>query len=164
MNAQTKETSWAAGKIKPEQVQKYIPGGRCFIDAQEIERRLQDNARPDPARVRDIIAKSLAIRTLTPDETALLLNTEDRGLRAEMEAAAGVVKKKVYDNRIVTFAPLYCSNLCANDCSYCGFRRSNPAIQRHRLTMEQIAAETEVLAGKIGHKRLIVVFGEHPLS
>jgi len=164
MNAQTKETSWAAGKIKPEQVQKYMPGGQCFINAPEIERCLQDNARPDPARVRDIIAKSLAIRTLSPDETALLLNVDDPALLAEMEAAAGAVKKKVYDNRIVTFAPLYCSNLCVNDCAYCGFRRSNPAINRSRLTMEQIAAEAEVLAGKIGHKRLIVVFGEHPLS
>jgi len=30
------------------------------------------------------------------------------------------------------------------------------------LTMEEVKRETEVLAGKIGHKRLIVVFGEHP--
>jgi len=114
--------------------------------------------------VRAILEKSLAIKTLTPDETACLLNVTDDALWEEMEATAGAIKKKVYDNRIVTFAPLYCSNLCVNDCQYCGFRRSNSAAQRHKLTPDQIRKEIEVLAGVIGHKRLIVVFGEHPLT
>jgi len=154
--------SWLAGRIKPEQIQKYLAGTGCFIDAARIENCLKVNAQPDQAKVRDILRKSLAIQTLTPDETACLLNVEDASLWDEMEATAGCIKKKVYDNRIVTFAPLYCSNLCVNDCQYCGFRRSNPAAQRHKLTLDQVKSETEVLAGVIGHKRLIVVFGEHP--
>jgi 2-iminoacetate synthase len=156
--------NWLAGKIKPDQLKKYMTGGNCFINAPDIENCLKINGETDQARVRDVISKSLAIQTLTPDETALLLNVEDRTLWNEMEAAAGVVKKKVYDNRIVTFAPLYCSNLCVNDCQYCGFRRSNHAIQRDLLTTEQVKMETKILAGAIGHKRLIVVFGEHPQS
>lgn len=156
--------NWTTARIKPDQINKYLSGGKCFIDAPQIEHRLKTTAGSDAAKVRSILDKSLAIQTLTPDETACLLNVADEKLWDEMEAIAGKVKQKVYDNRIVTFAPLYCSNLCVNDCQYCGFRRSNSAAKRHKLSSDQIRKETEVLAGVIGHKRLIVVFGEHPQS
>ena len=54
------------------------------------------------------------------------------------------------------------SNLCDNNCMYCGFRDGNSDEVRSKLSMDQVKAEAEVLAGKIGHKRLIVVYGEHP--
>jgi 2-iminoacetate synthase len=89
---------------------------------------------------------------------------QDPELWQEMEAAGGRIKRKVYDNRIVTFAPLYLSTTCVNDCTYCGFRTSNCGMMRHVLTKEEIDREIKVLAGEIGHKRLIVVYGEHPNS
>lgn len=151
-------------RIKPEQIEKYLDSGQDFIDEPAIERALAANTRCDAGRVRDILAKSLAIETLTPDETACLLHVTDPGLLAEMRHAAAVVKTKVYDNRIVTFAPLYLSNLCVNDCVYCGFRCSNHAESRRILSQDEVRREVEVLAGQIGHKRLIVVYGEHPKS
>ena len=41
--------------------------------------------------------------------------------------AARQLKRDVYGNRIVLFAPLYVGNECTNDCLYCAFRRSNRA-------------------------------------
>ncbi|MBP8912343.1 MAG: [FeFe] hydrogenase H-cluster radical SAM maturase HydG [Phycisphaerae bacterium] len=155
---------WVRDRIKPEQIEKYLHNGRDFIDESAIEEALASNPGCDAQRVRDILAKSLAIETLTPDETACLLNVTDPELLTEMRQAAAAVKKKVYDNRIVTFAPLYVSNLCVNDCVYCGFRCSNHAENRRILSQDEIRREVEVLAGQIGHKRLIVVFGEHPKS
>lgn len=151
-------------RIPAHQVGKYLREGRDFINDAEIEARLAAQQAPDPQRVRDIVAKALEIQTLTPDETAALLNVADPELWAEMEQAAGEIKRKVYDNRIVTFAPLYLSNLCVNNCLYCGLRRENGAIERRTLSMEEIRREVEVLCGDIGHKRLVVVFGEHPVS
>ena len=153
---------WIRDRIKPEEITKYMPDGRCFIDADSIYKELAVKDRPDPLRIRDILKKSLSIQTLSPEETACLLNVEDMDLLAEMESAAAEVKRKVYDNRIVTFAPLYLGNYCVNNCAYCGFRKSNRQEERRVLTMEEITRETEVLAGRIGHKRLIVVYGEHP--
>ncbi|MCU0917691.1 MAG: [FeFe] hydrogenase H-cluster radical SAM maturase HydG, partial [Planctomycetes bacterium] len=95
---------------------------------------------------------------------ACLLHVEDPAPLAEMRQTAAAVKLKVYDNRIVTFAPLYLSNLCVNDCLYCGFRCSNTEESRHILSHDEVVREVEVLAGQIGHKRLIVVYGEHPQS
>ena len=150
--------------VRQDQIDKYLKDGRDFIPDDEIHRLLAAATSPDPRRVRDILARSLAIETLTPEEFAVLLNVTDPQVLAEMEAAAARVKHIVYDNRIVTFAPLYMSNLCVNNCLYCGFRKANRHEVRRRLTMDDVRAETEVLTGKIGHKRLIVVYGEHPTS
>ncbi len=154
--------SWMRNRINRQQITKYISGGNCFIDTAKIEKQLLTNKAHDFALVKDILQKSLAIETLSPAETACLLNVEDTELLAEMEQIAGQVKRKVYDNRIVTFAPLYLGNQCVNDCSYCGFRTSNKTAKRKRLSIDEVKQEIEVLAGQIGHKRLIVVYGEHP--
>ncbi len=154
--------AWIRDRIRPEQIEKYLDHGRCFIDIPTIERVLADHTQPDPARVRDILQKSLAVETLTPEETAYLIHVQDPELLAEMQQVAAQVKIKVYDNRIVTFAPLYLGNLCVNNCAYCGFRDSNKSERRRVLTLDEVCREIEVLAGRIGHKRLIVVYGEHP--
>lgn len=155
---------WVDRRIVRAEIDRYLHDGRSFIDDDAIGKALEGTQRPDPARVRDILAKSLAIETLSLDEAACLLQVEDPGLLEEMAAAAGEVKRRVYDNRIVTFAPLYMGNLCVNRCVYCGFREDNPEERRRVLTQEEIAEEGRILAGVIGHKRLIVVYGEHPAT
>ena len=57
------------------------------------------------------------------------------------------------------FAPLYVSNLCANECLYCAFRKSNRDVRRRALTQEEIAREVEILIDQ-GHKRVLLVAGE----
>ncbi|WP_319522457.1 [FeFe] hydrogenase H-cluster radical SAM maturase HydG [uncultured Desulfosarcina sp.] len=164
LSASVKTDSWKQRKIRWGEIERYMQGDRDFIDDAALTRAIAANRNPDPLRIREIIAKSLAIETLAIDEAAALLNVSDPELLAEMETAAGQIKKKVYDNRIVTFAPLYLSNYCVNNCRYCGFRSENKKIRRMTLSMDEIRRETEVLCGDIGHKRLIVVYGEHPVS
>jgi len=160
-------TEWLAKKIPARERDKYMIDGKDFVDDASIERILASHARMktvDSAKIRAIIQKSLSIETLTPDETAALINVTDLLLIEEMEEAALTIKKKVYDNRIVTFAPLYMSTQCVNNCRYCGLRNDNIGMKRGVLNMDQVKNETEVLAGTIGHKRLIAVYGEHPSS
>ncbi len=156
--------SWQQRKIRPDEIRRYMQGDRDFIDDVAINATLAANRHPDTIWIREIIAKALAIETLTLDEAAALIHVDDPDLVAEMEAAAAAIKHKVYDNRIVTFAPIYLSNHCVNNCRYCGYRLENKAIKRMTLSMDEIRREVEVLCGKIGHKRLIVVYGEHPVS
>ena len=154
--------SWIANRIKEEEITKYMDSEYDFINDDEIWKKIESNKNPDPARVREIFDKALRIETLTPDETAMLINLKDPELYEEMKEVALKIKLKVYDNRIVTFAPLYMGDYCVNNCLYCGFRSENRVMKRKVLTDEEIRRETEVLAGEIGHKRLIVVYGEHP--
>jgi 2-iminoacetate synthase len=58
------------------------------------------------------------------------------------------------------FAPLYLSNECINNCSYCGFSRDNP-ILRVTLSVEQVVAEGRHLAAE-GFRHVLLVAGEHP--
>ena len=153
---------WLAQRIVPAEIEKYRPSGRDFIDDAEIGRTLAAHREPDASRIREILAKSEAVQTLEPDETAALLHVRDPGLWEEMKQTAARIKRKVYDNRIVTFAPLYLGNVCVNNCAYCGLRCQNASIKRRVLSQGEIRREVEVLAGEIGHKRLIVVYGEHP--
>ena len=148
-----------------EQIDKYLPAGKHYIDDGEIFSKLSTASTAcanDPVRIREILAKSRAIETLLPEETATLIHVTDPDLLLEMETTALAVKKSVYDNRIVMFAPLYMSNLCVNRCAYCGFSCGNEEQKRRVLTMDEVKQEIGVLAGKIGHKRLIAVYGEHP--
>ncbi len=158
------ESDYCAHFIRHDQIDKYLANDRDFIPDDAIQALLATTGEPDPQCVRDILAKSLAIETLTPEETATLLRVTAPGLQAEMVEAAWQVKHKVYDNRIVTFAPLYISNPCLNRCLYCGFSTDNQQQCRTHLGMEDIRRECEVLAGGIGHKRLILDCGEHPES
>ena len=77
----------------------------------------------------------------------------------ELFNTADTVKETIYGKRLVLFAPLYISNLCANECLYCAFRATNKAIDRHALSQEHIAREVEVLINQ-GHKRVLLVAGE----
>jgi len=132
-----------------------------FIDDALIEQLLEKSQRPAAAQVREIIGKARELKGLSPKETAVLLQTEDRELIGEIFQAAREVKRSIYGNRLVLFAPLYIANYCANNCRYCGFRRDNKELKRVALTMEQIRKEVEVLERE-GHKRVLMLCGEHP--
>jgi 2-iminoacetate synthase len=130
-----------------------------FIDPAEIW-SLLNNAKPDKARVREIISKSLDKQRLTLAETADLISAGG-DLVEEIREGARELKKKVYGNRIVLFAPLYIGNKCGNNCQYCGFRVSNKDARRRTLTDDEIRDEVVALEEN-GQKRLILVYGEHP--
>ena len=135
--------------------------GEPFIDPQEIGNCLAENAAPPLERVREVVAKSLSRERLSLAETAVLLNAQTAEARQLILDGARQLKQEVYGNRIVLFAPLYIGNRCVNNCAYCGFRAENKAAVRHTLSDAEITAETEALEDN-GHKRLILVYGEHP--
>ena len=135
-------------------------GAVDFIDDARIE-ALYRTGPSDPLQVRDVIAKSLAKSALTVEETAVLIKADSPELTEQIFEAARTLKREVYGNRIVLFAPLYIGNDCVNDCLYCAFRRSNRDEIRRTLSREELLKEVEMLERQ-GHKRLILVFGEHP--
>ena len=140
---------------------KELDTERTFIPEDVINTLLEETKNPDPVYVREILQKSLNKNRLEPIEVATLLNVEEKELLEEIFQAARTLKERIYGNRIVLFAPLYIGNDCINDCVYCGFRSSNPEIYRKTLTTEELENEVKALVSK-GHKRLIVVYGEHP--
>ncbi len=130
-----------------------------FIDKDEIWDFI-NNADTSTENVRAIIAKSIAKERLDLAEVASLVQTTDPVLIEEIKEGARELKRKVYGKRIVLFAPLYVGNLCANNCEYCGFKASNTTAKRVTLDEKQLIENVEALEDN-GHKRLILVYGEH---
>lgn len=132
-----------------------------FIDDALLQELVADT-REDLPRAREIFRKSLNKEPLSVEETAVLLAIDSEEGLKELFDAARELKRKVYGNRIVLFAPLYVGNYCVNNCKYCGFRKSANGTVRKTLSHPELVAEIENLE-KCGHKRLILVFGESPV-
>ena len=130
-----------------------------FIEPGEIEGLLEGGARPSRLRVRELLAKAREMHGLSMEEVACLTLVEDPELLAELFSTAKSIKEEIYGSRLVFFAPLYISNRCANECTYCAFRATNAGLKRRTLTQEEIAEETRILIRQ-GHKRVLVVAGE----
>ncbi|MBU2561513.1 MAG: [FeFe] hydrogenase H-cluster radical SAM maturase HydG [Nanoarchaeota archaeon] len=130
-----------------------------FIDDAKIQKILEKNRNPSRERVLSILRRSRDLKGLTPEETAALLQCDEGPLVKAMFATAQYIKEQIYGNRLVMFAPLYVTNICRNNCLYCGFRADNKELKRKQLSMEEIRKETEMLVGQ-GHKRLLLVAGE----
>ena len=135
--------------IKDDEINSLIAKGKELVSDKEL--------------VREIIEKSKSAEGLTPEETAVLLNREDKELIEEMFKAARQVKEKLYGKRLVVFAPLYVSNYCVNNCTYCGYKYCNDELKRKKLNKEQLIEEVKVLES-LGHKRIALEAGEDPVN
>lgn len=134
--------------------------GEPFIDPEEIEEFLAQKAEASAAEVEAVIGRAMARQRLSLSETAVLLGAGPRERGRVLEAAERL-KREVYGNRIVLFAPLYVGNRCTNRCAYCSFRADSAETVRKTLSDDEIVREVEALE-RVGHKRLILVYGEHP--
>jgi 2-iminoacetate synthase len=91
---------------------------------------------------------------------ALLEPTGPAGLEAMAREAQRLTRQN-FGRTMRMFAPLYLSNECVNNCSYCGFSRDNHAILRVTLSVEQVVAEARHLQAQ-GFRHILLVAGEHP--
>ena len=71
------------------------------------------------------------------------------------------ITRRNFGRTMRLFAPLYVSNECVNNCSYCGFSRDNNAILRVTLTIDQVVREARHLVRQ-GFRNILLVAGEHP--
>lgn len=132
-----------------------------FIDQAYIEHLLAAAASSDVQEADRILDKAERREGLTHPEIAVLLQMNEGTRLQRMFSIAGALKKAIYGERIVMFAPLYISDYCVNNCLYCGYRRDN-AFPRRKLSREEIQAEVRLLQ-RMGHKRLALEAGEDPI-
>jgi 2-iminoacetate synthase len=129
------------------------------IDESAIAATLAGGRLADAVRVREVLAKARTLAGLDADEMAALMTISDPELLRELFQTARDVKDFIYGRRLVVFAPLYVSNLCGNECTYCAFRARNRGLQRRVLSQEEVAREVRMLIDQ-GHKRVLLVAGE----
>ncbi|HEU6437346.1 MAG TPA: [FeFe] hydrogenase H-cluster radical SAM maturase HydG [Nitratidesulfovibrio sp.] len=130
-----------------------------WLDDSFIADTLARNTAEDAGKIREVLTKARELEGLDHDDVAALMHVKSPGLVDELFDTARRVKEEIYGNRLVMFAPLYISNLCANECLYCAFRATNKDLDRRALSMDEVADETRVLVRQ-GHKRVLLVAGE----
>ena len=129
-----------------------------WLAADEVDAILNAATRDD-GRIRAALQKARELKGLDMADVAALCHIAAPEQIEELFATARSVKEQIYGHRMVLFAPLYISNVCGNECTFCAFRASNKALVRTALDMDGIRRDTAELIRQ-GHKRLLLVAGE----
>lgn len=136
-----------------------------FINDDEIKATLKyaDENKHNASLIKEIIEEAKNRKGLDHRKASVLLACDIPELNQEIYELAGEIKKDLYGDRIVMFAPLYLSNYCVNGCVYCPYHAKNKHIARKKLTQEEIVKEVTALQD-MGHKRLALETGEDPTN
>lgn len=101
-------------------------------------------------------------RALTGDVNengfAALLSPAADGMLEEIAIRAREETRKHFGNSVCMFTPMYASNICQNNCVYCGFNIHNK-INRVCLTPDEVEAEMDCIASS-GLKEILLLTGE----
>ncbi|MDD6178106.1 MAG: 2-iminoacetate synthase ThiH [Succinivibrionaceae bacterium] len=92
------------------------------------------------------------------DFMALISPKATKYLR-EMSILAKKYTRRRFGNGVSMYVPLYLSNLCSNNCSYCGFAVHNK-FARRVLNAEETELECQAIQ-KMGYENILVVTGEN---
>lgn len=131
---------------------------KCFIDQWEKldwdDIRLRINSK----RAVDV-ERALNAPQVGGEELMALLSPAAAAYLEPLAQKAQRLTRQRFGYAVNLFVPLYLSNLCANDCTYCGFSMSN-RIKRKTLNAQEIARECAAIRA-MGFDQLLLVTGEH---
>ncbi len=88
--------------------------------------------------IRALIDRLCENHALSVEEYAQLIDGRDGEAARLLAARADAVRREVYGNRVFIRGLIEISNICKNDCLYCGIRRSNRSCVRYRLEKDDI--------------------------
>lgn len=130
-------------------------GFGLLLARQDSQQWQQKIMQADAAAVQRALAKSR--RDL--DDFAALISPAAAPFLAQMAMQAQQLTRQRFGHALQFYIPLYLSNLCANDCSYCGFSMSN-ALKRRTLSPAEVEQECQALKAQ-GFATVLLVAGEH---
>lgn len=86
----------------------------------------------------NLINKLESTHSLTLEEYQYLIDNRTPEIAAVLAQKAVEVRKEIYGNDIYIRGLIEISNICKNNCYYCGIRAGNGNCERYRLNKEQI--------------------------
>lgn len=107
----------------------------------------------------DIIKKAETTHNLEKAEIVALLNSQE--FDREICAAADRVRKKYVGDEVHLRGLIEFSNICKQNCLYCGLRGQNPNVERYRLEPDEIIDFAQK-AKSYGYRTLVLQSGEDP--
>ena len=111
--------------------------------------------------VKTIAEKLICVHSLSVSEYAFLIENRTPEVTELLKNAAVSVRQKIYGNAVFTRGLIEISNICKNDCIYCGIRKSNKNCERYRLTPEEILSCADE-GYDLGFRTFVLQGGEDP--
>ena len=111
--------------------------------------------------VRSIAERLAEGRPLTEQEYQTLIEQREGELTAFLREQAVSRRRAIYGNAVFVRGLIEISNICKNDCLYCGIRKSNGQCSRYRLSEQEILACTEE-GYALGFRTFVLQGGEDP--
>lgn len=96
---------------------------------------------------------------LTGEDFVFLLTGLTGEEKEQLYSVARQTAQRQFGNRIFIRGLIEISNICKNDCYYCGIRKSNKRVVRYRLTQEQILSCCEI-GYPLGFRTFVLQGGE----
>ncbi|MBO5858503.1 MAG: [FeFe] hydrogenase H-cluster radical SAM maturase HydE [Clostridia bacterium] len=106
-----------------------------------------------------LIDKLASEHSLTIEEYEALIEARSHDTSTYLTEKAVSARKAVYGNKVFIRGLIEISNICKNDCFYCGIRRSNKNCDRYRLTADEIV-ECCVEGYSLGFRTFVLQGGE----
>lgn len=106
-----------------------------------------------------LLSKLYEQNGLTREETVYFLRHLTPDIKRELFRLAREARAKFYDKSIYLRGLIEFSNFCKQDCLYCGLRRDNSAVERYRLTDEEIM-ECAAEGHELGYRSFVLQSGE----
>ncbi len=108
-----------------------------------------------------IIDTIQATQNITYEQLDYVLTHIDEEKAEYLYQKARQVSEPIFHKAVYLRGLIEFTNICKNDCYYCGIRCSNSNAERYRLTKEQILSCCEIGA-KLGFKTFVLQGGEDP--
>ena len=83
------------------------------------------------------------VATASIPELKALLDSNDTHLEHELQVRAEALAELQFGRRIYLRGLIEISNVCRNDCYYCGIRSGNERVTRYRLTADEVMSACE---------------------
>ncbi len=96
------------------------------------------------------------------EEILEILRMPDDRFRETIMPEAEKTAEQVFQQTLRVTSMMGYTNICRNNCLYCGMRAGNPSLPRYRTPPEQVTASF-LKAADIGYGRAFLIAGEDPL-
>ena len=89
---------------------------------------------------KSVAEKLVSTHNLSKEEWGTLLDRPTPELTEFLRQSARALTDRVFGRQVYVRGLIEFTNICKKDCYYCGIRKSNPCVERYRLTEEEILA------------------------
>lgn len=108
---------------------------------------------------KELLQKLEQERNLTDSELIRVIGDLQEEEKEELFARARRVREREYGTDVYVRGLIEFSNICKNDCYYCGIRRSNKKAERYRMLPEEILACADE-GYRLGFRTFVLQSGE----